>query len=229
MRNQCPDVPIIVLSSVDDAQLAIHTIEEGAQEYLVKGHTNSKVINMAIRSSILRKAAERSLYKKANFDALTGLASKSLFMEHADLLLRKANRRKANMAIMFADVDNFKQVNDAHGHEAGDVVLKTVARRLEETLRTTDLVARYAGDEFLILLDEDGEAVGDAMGMIMHKISQAMQQPVQYNDTQFKITVSLGIATYPYDGGTVTELINAADKAMYQAKKTIGNSYSFVM
>lgn len=220
IHNQCPEIPIIVLSSIDDNDMAIQTIEEGAQEYLVKGHANSKVVNLAIHSSIRRKAAEQALYRKANYDRLTELPNQLLFMEHVETSLRKAKRWGKQVAVLFVDLNGFKQINDTYGHASGDKILKEAAFRFQSALRSTDIICRYGGDEFLILLDEHNDAIDSAIGAVMGKIERTMQEPFYCGNDELILSASVGVALYPRDGDNAKALIESADHAMYRDKRS---------
>jgi len=128
-------------------------------------------------------------------------------------------------AVLYIDLDRFKLINDSLGHEVGDVVLQTVARRFESQVREADMVARLGGDEFVALLEGIADPI-DA-SLIAQKIIQSLEQPVMVNDHRFAISCSIGIAIYPKDGNTVEDLLRDADSAMYQAKKMGMNNIVF--
>lgn len=161
----------------------------------------------------------------ANHDPLTGLPNLRLARERLLSALSFAKRKQWMAALMFIDLDGFKEVNDSHGHDLGDKLLKKVARRLVESLRDSDTVARIGGDEFLVLQSEapDREAVAG----VAEKIVKNMAQPFSLDGISVTIGASIGIAVYPHNGAEPRELIKKADDAMYYTKRIGKNSYSF--
>ncbi len=228
IQEQNPDLPVVVLSGWEDDAIALEAIDNGAQEYLIKSHSDPKVIQLAIQSSIKRKAIERQLFKQANYDSLTGLANRRQFEDYLERALYRAKRWQSHKALMFIDLDNFKHINDRWGHEAGDLVLKEVAVRMTQILRKSDIIARYAGDEFAILLDDHVNEHKVACGAVASKLLRAFNKPVRYHDSDsINIMASIGIAIYPNCGEDYKELLRAADNAMYEAKKAGGNRFCF--
>ena len=172
-----------------------------------------------------RKRTEEQLRTLANFDTLTGLPNRSLFMDRLDNYIDLAKRQKQMIAVMFIDLDRFKQVNDSLGHETGDRLLKAVADRLSSCVRRSDTVARLGGDEFTIVM------VGVTNKMIpaktANKIITVLKNPILIDDREISISPSIGISMFPNDGTVVTELIRNADAAMYHAKNEGRNNYQF--
>lgn len=160
----------------------------------------------------------------AHHDTLTGLANRLLFLEILERTIESAKREKSKFSILFLDLDRFKDVNDAHGHHAGDVLLKSVANRLKECVRAEDTVSRLAGDEFTILLRNANE---ENLITIVEKIIQAVQEPIEIAHNTFSITFSIGISCFPVDGVDGGTLISNADTAMYKAKELGRNTYQF--
>lgn len=168
------------------------------------------------RDITLRKAAEDQSWHQANFDILTDLPNRRLFMDRLQQDLRHAERAGLSMAVMFIDLDGFKDVNDSMGHEAGDLLLRLVAQRIKECLRESDTVARMGGDEFTVALNE---VSADQILKVAGKITTALCQTFDVQDTLVQISASVGIATYPADAQSPDDLINMADQAMYEAKR----------
>ena len=173
---------------------------------------------VAIFSDITeRKRQEALITYQAHHDALTGLPNRTLFQDRVDQALAIARRHdRQDAAIMFLDLDRFKQVNDSFGHDVGDLVLREVARRLRAAVRESDTVARLGGDEFIVLLPELAGADGAAA--VADKILEATREPCRIAGHELFITTSIGIALYPRDGADVDALMRAADAAMYQVK-----------
>ena len=155
----------------------------------------------------------------AYHDQLTGLPNRALLQEHFEVALARGEREGRELALLFLDLDNFKEVNDTLGHEAGDRLLKLVAERLSTITRATDLLARHGGDELLLLITdiEVGNAT-EVAGSVAEKILESLAEPFDIGGTRFGIRASMGVAVFPHDGHTPSELLRAADATMYQAK-----------
>ena len=163
------------------------------------------------------KHSEQKLEHMAHHDALTGLPNRVLLNDRIDTALRRAKRAEAMVAVIFLDLDRFKDINDSFGHATGDEVLKQVARRLVETVRTEDTVARLGGDEFVILMEDiETPTLADQAA---ERILACLHPPLTVDHHEFFIGGSLGISMYPRDGADVDALIRNADTAMYQAKR----------
>jgi len=163
------------------------------------------------------------LEHEVNHDPLTGLANRNLLWDRLDQALHVAQRQKSLVATVLIDLDNFKTINDTLGHEAGDVVLKVVARRLQASVRDSDTVARMSGDEFVLVLANQ-PSLRFTLRMI-ERLRQSFAIPVSFNGREIPVGASVGVALYPHDGTTATELVRAADVAMYHGK---GNSHNDV-
>jgi diguanylate cyclase (GGDEF)-like protein/PAS domain S-box-containing protein len=172
-----------------------------------------------------RKNAEERILHLATHDALTDLPRPVVAKDRALMALSLARRNEKSFAVMFVDLDGFKKVNDNYGHDAGDTVLKEVAKRLCSGVRQTDTVARIGGDEFLVILTELQEA-GDA-GRVAKKLIRIVSQPVAVGSAHLSIGCSIGIATYPTNGGNIDQLIKLADDAMYSVKNAGKNGFAF--
>jgi len=164
------------------------------------------------------------LTRTSQRDALTDTPNRTLMLDRISRSISYARRHQRQLALIFLDLDHFKQINDNMGHQTGDDVLKLVTRRLSNVLRDSDTISRHGGDEFLILLsaidsDED-------VSTIATKILQALAMPVIFGDQPVQIRASLGIAFYPAHGTDAQMLIQAADAAMYQSKHRGGNCFS---
>jgi diguanylate cyclase (GGDEF)-like protein/PAS domain S-box-containing protein len=172
-----------------------------------------------------RKAMEERMRYMAHYDPLTELPNRSLISDRLQQAVIKAKRDKSHMALMFLDLDKFKPVNDTLGHEIGDLLLKQVAQRLQDSVRASDTVARIGGDEFVVLLPAI-EAEQDAT-VVAEKILQALNRPFEVAGHQLAISVSIGIAAYPEHGDNEKLLLINADIAMYHAKNSGRNGYRF--
>jgi diguanylate cyclase (GGDEF)-like protein len=219
IKRENPDVPIVVLSGHNDTEIALQAIRDGAQEYVVKGHSNHRMLGLAILSSIERKVYERQLFRQANHDELTGLPNRRMFLEYLHQWLVRASRWKRTEMIMFLDVNGFKQVNDTLGHDAGDRLLQQIAARLKTGLRASDMLARYAGDEFIVHLDMQAHESRENCAQVAERIAALFRKPVNIGSHDIATSVSIGVAVYPDHGPDTETLIRSADQAMYQAKQ----------
>jgi diguanylate cyclase (GGDEF)-like protein/PAS domain S-box-containing protein len=165
------------------------------------------------------------LEHEVNHDALTGLANRNLLWDRLTQALHLATRNKSLVATVLIDLNNFKTINDTFGHEAGDVVLKVVARRLEASVRDSDTVARMSGDEFVLVLVNQ-PSVRFTLRMI-ERLRQGLTMPVAFNNKEIPVGASIGVALFPHDGNSVTELVRAADVAMYHAKASGDDAVHF--
>ncbi len=163
--------------------------------------------------------------RQARFDSLTELANRTEFQEQAREALARAARDGRNVGLLFVDLDYFKRINDSLGHEFGDRVIREVARRLLESLREVDLLARHSGDEFTILL-HGGTDLSD-FGRAARKVLEVVSQPLRVNSHEIFLTASIGLSCYPHDGRDVETLLKHADVAMYRAKEQGRNTYQF--
>ena len=181
----------------------------------------TKVI-LVSRDVTRRKLAEEQIQHLTNYDILTDLPNRRLFTDRLQLALAAAKREKTRLAVLFLDLDMFKQINDTLGHDVGDLVLKNTARRLQECLRESDSAARTGGDEFVVILP--GLQTAQDATVVAEKICRALDQPFQLAGHSLHVTSSVGIAVYPEHGNSDKELLKNADDAMYCAKASGRNS-----
>ena len=169
------------------------------------------------------RETEVALQHLATHDTLTDLPNRFLMIDRLGQLLARAERSGTAFAVLYLDIDHFKDVNDSHGHELGDLLLQAVAKRLTKSLRQSDTVARIGGDEFVIILETVREIrAADAVGL---KVQRALAKSFTLQRHRVKATVSIGISFYPENGGDVDTLLRAADYAMYLAKREGGNRH----
>jgi diguanylate cyclase (GGDEF)-like protein len=224
----CSMVPVLVVSNEPEARYAERILRMGAQDYLVKRETRGPQLLRAVHHAVERKRLDiqlkttlgelgqanvrlRSLALK---DTLTGALNRRAFSAIARQTLARAARHGRRLALLYCDLDGFKQVNDQLGHAVGDAVLVTFCQRVTAELRRGDCLARLGGDEFVILLETDGEAGGREAA---ERIQRACAEPLELDGHVVPMRVSIGIAEYPAHG-TVEALIRAADQSMYVAK-----------
>tara|TARA_R110002050_G_scaffold1244_5_gene8734 strand:+ start:19641 stop:21146 length:1506 start_codon:yes stop_codon:yes gene_type:complete len=178
-----------------------------------------------IRDISERKKTELALYDLAHKDMLTGLPNRVSFELIASKIIDLANQNQNNIALLFVDLDGFKLINDAYGHQAGDEMLNKVARKIESNLRTTDSVSRIGGDEFVILLDKATNR--QDISLIGNKIIQSLSEDMLIGTNVCTISASIGIAIYPEHGDNIVELTKKADAAMYKIKASGKNGIAF--
>ncbi len=171
------------------------------------------------------KAKEEKINYLAFRDSLTGLYNRAMFSDRLNLELAKAKRKNQLVAVLFIDLDEFKSVNDNHGHSIGDLLLKQIAKRLLSATRESDTVARIGGDEFIMILPDISEE--GQIQIIAEKLLKVFDEPWHIDDKVFHIAASIGIAIYPKDGLKPAVLIQNADLAMYKAKEKGHNQYEF--
>ncbi|MEJ2089446.1 MAG: diguanylate cyclase response regulator [Gammaproteobacteria bacterium] len=230
----CGVTPVIAISHADDFQIQEQMLRIGVQDYLVKKKTGSTHLTSSIVHAIERKRLELELkstlgelaqvnaeLKRLTLrDSLTGVLNRRAFLAFADQAIARAERAHGQLVLLYCDLDQFKQVNDTLGHSAGDQYLQTFCRRVEATLRRSDVIGRVGGDEFLILLeDADWERALETV----QRIRRETGKPLTLEGRELTPKVSIGIATYP-ESRTVNDLIRRADEAMYAAKGRGGDN-----
>ena len=220
-------LPVLVITAQPRHRL--RALASGAKDFI------SKPLDlMEVKTRIHNMLEVRLLYKKLEQsnrileslvlqDELTGLPNRRLLMERLSLAIAHTRRNKGTMAVMYLDLDGFKQINDSLGHDVGDTLLKMVAARLVAAVRQEDTVARMGGDEFVIALWE--LKLGDDVGKLAAKVIQAVSRPYGIEGHGVSITASVGVSIYPTHGADAEELIKGADLALYEAKRAGKNDY----
>ena len=213
-----PTTPIVVLAQTFDASDALKAVQAGAQDYLERSGIDPDNLGQAIRHAIERKRAETRLLYLAHHDSLTGLANRTLFVDRLERALDRAPESRARVAVLFIDLDRLKEINDTWGHEAGDRLLRLVARRLEDCVRNGETVARLGGDEFTIVLEgvrrlEDSKAVA-------RRVQGCFDAPFDLGDGILeRVGASIGVAISSESGSCTGDILERADRAMYRAKR----------
>jgi diguanylate cyclase (GGDEF)-like protein len=217
VRQTAPEVAVVVLSGLADETVALSAVQQGAQDYLIKGQVDGAVLARAIRYAIERKRAEVQLAHQTLHDALTNLPNRLLFLDRLRQALARSARRRAHIAVLFLDLDRFLRVNDALGHAMGDAVLVETAQRFETAVRPGDTVARFAGDKFTVMC-EDIAGEHDALA-IAERLTAALAFPFDLDGEEHVLTASIGIALSQGENPAAESLIRDADAAMHRAKE----------
>lgn len=194
-------------------------------ESLLEDDAGRPVLEGSLIDISERKRAEEQSHHQAYHDALTDLPNRSLFNDRLSLAILHAHRRRHGLAVMFIDLDHFKNVNDTLGHTAGDEVLVAVAERLKSCLREEDTVARVGGDEFLVLLT--GISRDSDVGAMARKVLKTLAEPFPLKKRELFLSASIGVGLYPNDGTDAETLVANVDTAMYRAKEAGRNNFQF--
>ncbi|HLF76342.1 MAG TPA: EAL domain-containing protein [Dehalococcoidia bacterium] len=219
-----PRVPaIIVTTGSGDRALTRRALRLGAQDYLIKGKFDGEQVARAIRYSIERKRFERELADKAFVDPLTGLPNRTLLIQHITAAISDADRLSHRVGVLFLDLDGFKTVNDILGHSEGDGLLKVVGGELLAKLKPSEVLARFGGDEFVILL-QTVQGIEEVTSLAQRVLS-VLRKPRWLSGREFLITGSVGVAFYPDHGRDPENLLASADAAMYKAKEAGKDTY----
>ncbi len=230
-RVAAENIPFVVLGDEEDEDLAVRAHRFGAQDYLVKTECDTRLLVRTLRHArerhrILTDLARsrRHEHYLATHDSLTALPNRLALMDNLLRTLAYAARTRTQLALLFLDLDRFKNINDSLGHGIGDELLRIVSQRLVRLLRKSDMVARLGGDEFIIMLRGIKRELDAAR--VAQKITEAMMSPFLLDGQEYRITASIGIAIYPDDGTTIDVLMRNADTAMYHAKGLGPNRFS---
>ena len=220
VREQHPDLPFIFVSGTIGEDTAVSAMRTGAHDYIMKG--NLARLAPAIERELREAAVRRERYlanQRVNYlayhDSLTDLPNRALFLDRLQQAILRSHRDEKGLAVLLIDLDGFKEVNDALGHHAGDVVLQEVAMRLRGALRASDTVARLGGDEFAVLLPATDVNRAE---LAARKILHDMQHPFVADERPLLVSASIGIAGVPWHAATSDEVLRMADSAMYLAK-----------
>ncbi|WP_303289681.1 GGDEF domain-containing protein [Marinobacter sp. SS5-14b] len=216
VQPDCLGVPLLTPEGVSGALLVQR--HAGSSHFSDRDGDLLEFVGEQVAAAVARKQMHSQLEYMARHDQLTGLPNRHLVMDRIETALARAAREKSYLAILYLDVDKFKEVNDTYGHGAGDDVLELIARRLVQSVRASDTVGRLGGDEFIVLLD--GLNHEDDVAGIVEKIATSLREPCVLSAATLNLVPSIGVAVYPEHGSDVDTLIRYADGAMYRVKKS---------
>ena len=217
VREEHPGVPIVVLTALDDEQLALQAVACGAQDYLLKSRIHAHVILRVLLFARERQRMQTELRELALVDALTGLHNRRGFLSSAEQMLRLARRSGRGLVLVYLDLDHLKLLNDTTGHDEGDRALVDLAAVLRSTFRTSDIIARIGGDEFAVLaIDAPPGAVSQLKVRLLERLDAYNTQ----SSHPAALSISMGTAVLqPDDPGGIEDLLARADRAMYVHKR----------
>jgi len=212
------DTPILIVTADQSLLILEQSYGAGATDYIIKPFSKIELLvrlNQALKSYI----QNIELKNLAHYDALTRLTNRSLLLDRCNRSIERSHREELQFAVIFIDLNNFKQLNDSLGHAAGDKALVHLANVLQGSIRSTDTAARFAGDEFVILA-ENIKTEND-INILLERIYKGLEKPVNLSDSEWNISISQGVALYPRDGKTTEKLLDVADQRMYANKQSI--------
>jgi diguanylate cyclase (GGDEF)-like protein len=224
IRSTNRSVPIIVISAFERTDYLLRAIEIGVTKFVTK-----PVITGLLMAALLECAhrlyAEERLRHLALYDGLTDLPNRTLLKERLDMACAVADRNGEQVAMLFLDLDRFKEINDSYGHLAGDQVLRETAQRMKKLVRSCDTVCRLSGDEFLVVIT--GVLNREDIASAAIKMLDVLAQDIVIAGNHLKITPSIGISIYPENGTDMDALIRTSDSAMYHVKQQGGAGFGF--
>ncbi len=215
--SQAPEIPVVILTAVDNDALALEAVRQGAQDFVVKGQVDGKLLFRIIRYAIERHRMQAALRSLSMLDELTGLYNRRGFLRLAEQHMKLANRTKRALLLMLVDVDGLKRINDTHGHAMGDQALKEAGEVLRGTFRTSDVIARIGGDEFAVIAIDAAKHSTDVLTRrLTEKLAAANARPGR----AFKLALSVGIVGLePTQESSLEQVMTLADQALYEQKR----------
>lgn len=221
LRSEAPQVPAVVLTTLDDEQFALRTVRKGAQDYLVKGQVDGRLLPRVVRYAVERHRMQEALRSLALMDELTGLHNRRGFLTLAEQQVRVARRVKTPLALFLGDLDGLKRINDGFGHLEGDQALRQAAQALKKTFRASDIAARVGGDEFAVLaMDVSEDSAAQLLERLRENLAAANARGLSY-----RLSLSTGLsfldpAQDPAEppGDCIQALLAKADAGLYNQK-----------
>lgn len=212
----CADIPILIITSLEDEEAIVEAFASGATDYITKP-LHFVVLKERVSRLIDANKVGKKIKEMAYHDSLTGLPNRARLMQELRVILDRSLLDKKRTAVLFIDLDNFKDINDSLGHNVGDLLLKVVADRLRGCVRETDFIARLGGDEFTVIL-EDVEN-NTTVSKVAETICESLNEPFVFLQKKMFVSASIGISIFPEDANDINALLKHADLAMFEAKK----------
>ncbi|MGW8368645.1 MAG: diguanylate cyclase [Gammaproteobacteria bacterium] len=225
LRRADPELPLVALTGQDFDAVALDLARYGVQDFLLKGHTTLPRVHQVLQMALVRHQREAVLRRQACLDPLTGAINRSELKKQLVKAISHANRTGRSGAIMILDIDDFKAINDTHGHQAGDSVLRRIVRNLSAVTRSGDSVGRLGGDEFAVILEGLNDRVDAARAT--RKASDVTNCEIRVNEDVIRVSTSIGVAMFPQQSDSPQTLFEFADRAMYRSKHKGKGTYSF--
>lgn len=214
-NNRLAKIPVILVTANSDDNSVVEGLDIGAYDYIIKPY-NHTVMSARVRAALREKERQDLLERWATIDPLTGINNRRFFFSETEWEFERA-KRGALMSLLLLDIDKFKNVNDAHGHLAGDKCLVTLANLLQQSFRKVDIYGRFGGEEFIICLpDTPVQAAGEVAERLRVKIAAT---DIEYEQTNFHVTASIGVTAYHSADQHLADMIKRADAALYRAKQ----------
>ena len=217
IHDTAPDLPLVVLSALKDERVAVQSLQEGAQDYLVKAELDSNLLGRALRYAMERQRLQLDLRNLSLVDDLTGLSNRKGFMGLANHHVKLAARTGAPFLVGFIDLDDMKQINDTYGHQEGNRALVETANILRDSVRQSDILGRYGGDEFVVLVtDTHAKAISIVTDRVLEKTRSRNVHP----ERRYELSLSIGVvSSLSMRSPDLEQLIQDADAEMYRHKR----------
>ncbi|MEM9255546.1 MAG: EAL domain-containing protein [Pseudomonadota bacterium] len=215
--------PVILLLDDGDEAIVHHLRDLGARDYLLRSQLQDSLVHRVLDYSIELKLAKEKILQLSNRDALTGALNRVGFRAHLERAMGRSERYGFNTALLYINIDQFSNINDHYGEADGDIMIKSISRRLINKMRSTDSIARLGGDEFAVVLEDVSSQ--SAVDLIAEKMLKSISAPMILSDQQVSVEASIGAALYPDDGREFSDLVENARSAMQQAKTVDGGRF----